>query len=455
MQRSRLALALLAFVAISSAPARADQVTSVETPLFAGPGEASRKLAVLAPGTEVEIIGRKGRWLKTRAAGKRGWVPRSAVDEAQTPEPPSPSPEPGRWRARPAVRAGAERKAIWMDGSELVRVGQHSIAARAEPRAAAAAVFDAAPGDELRVAGRRTPGWLLVENARGVSGWVARSSLRVAPAAPAAAPPAAVERDAARSAQRQEPDRATALLAGRRWIRAGAGIGIASLASDFSSDGTGELGAYRISASAAAASSSLELAVAPTRRLWMAADGGYQLALGIPGIRQRGAEEAAVAAPLGFAWHRFDGGGRLGLRVGTSALAYARVGYHFEWFHVDEVSNPGRLARESLSGPTAGLGLTAALGTSVLLRARADLLVGGRRRQTPGLEDGEDSSALAAWGEIGVSYLAARSLAFAAAYSLGWAHTEWRGSSPRQPDVTGAVRTDRSHLLLVGVEKQL
>jgi hypothetical protein len=479
---------------LAAAPAPARSTVAVDTPLFAQPGEASARLAALSRGTAVAIVGRRGRWLEVRAGAARGWLPRTTVDEP-TSEPAARSStggargrEPGSttpvapvrsaaWRADQPVRVGGARKAVWMDASALIEVARAG-EARSEPAPSAPVVFAVDVGAALRPAGKRTADWLLVEDAGGTAGWIPIGLLRVpaASSTPAATTgAAALDRNSAAAAgaaalagrassaattgaaaladraPRSGPTLARAALNRPRWLRGRAAIGVSTLSMDFSSDGGTPLSAYHVSASGMAAFAGVDAGV-NRGRVRLAVDGSYGVTLGLPGIRYRDAESGALD-PVGFTWHHINAGARVGYRLADAVIPYARAGYRFDWFRVDEVENPGRLGREGLRGFTAGVGVEAELADELIARAGGDLLVGGGRKQTPGLEDGASSSALAAWGRLEASYLATPWLAIEGAYEYGWASTEWAGRSPRQPDVSEALRSDRSHLLLLWVQR--
>jgi opacity protein-like surface antigen len=222
---------------------------------------------------------------------------------------------------------------------------------------------------------------------------------------------------------------------------------------EFSSNGTTPLSASRLSASGMAAFASAEAGM--TRgRLHGSVDASYGVTLGLPGIRVQQADGTA-SDPLGFTWHHFAGGARLGYRVTDAFVPHLRGGYRLDWFRVSDVTNPGMIARDGLSGFLVGAGADAALSDELLVRIGGETLVGGGRKQTPGLEDGLRSSALAFWGRLDGSYLATDEIAVCGSYQYGWSETDWDGQSQRQPDVTEARRTDLSHLLLLSLQLEL
>lgn len=247
-----------------------------------------------------------------------------------------------------------------------------------------------------------------------------------------------------------EADHAANYLVPRRRARMRAGLGASSFGVEFRSDGQTELAAYRISATAVAAGASGELSI-PLGPISLGVDAAYVVAVGAPGIRYRDGAESLE--PVGFSLQDVDAGLVVGapLPVGRGIRVSARAGWHFTWLHVDEVDNPGLLARERLTGVTLGGRLETSPGRNLLARAGADVLVGGDRDQTPGLEDGAQASESAAWFSLALGYLIARRSAIEGGYRLGWASTRWTGASPRQPDVMSARRSDRSHGFLISV----
>ena len=472
--RSRSSRARTAGQARARQPVSA--ATVVATPLYQRPGESSRKVARLPRGTEVEVLSQRGRWLEARADGQRGWVPRSTVARREAVTGGAPVDPAAGWTPG---GAGDDRGRVWMDPAGLVEVGRAG-PARAEPRAEAAIVFEVIPGALVHPTGESRAGWTLVEDASGAVGWVARGTLSArrpglaSPPAPghpvaeaalpdddaeelaarAATSPVepTVERSAGGEAAAGAPGLAVRSLFQPRWVRARASLGVSSFSMSFSSNGTTPLSAYRLSSSAMAAFAGVEAGM--WRGRWCAAlDGLYGVTVGMPGIRNRDAEGGELD-PLGFVWHHSSLGARVGYRIGDAFVPHARLGYHFDWFAVEQVENTSRLAREGLRGVTLGLGFAGALSDEILVRGGGDVLVAGGRKQTPGLEDGLRSTELAAWGRLQASYLASDALAVEGTYEYGWASTEWTGQSNRQPDVSSALRTDRSHLLLLSLQRQ-
>ncbi|HKE17151.1 MAG TPA: SH3 domain-containing protein [Kofleriaceae bacterium] len=441
-------------------------VTTIETPLYARAGESSRRIGRLARGTPVDIVARKGRWLEVRAAGARGWLPRSTIEQRANGgdrprpadrEPAEPGERPG-FRAHTAVRAGAARRSVWMDRTALVEVARAG-AARAEPDAASPPVFEVAAGAELRLAGQARGEWSLVETPDGTVGWLPAVTLRAAAggrARPPAAPAGEIASEAAEAGGQPAPsgpDRALLSLNRPSWVRARAAVGVSTFDMDFSSNGSTPLAAYRLSASAMAAFASMEAGM--TRgRLRGSVDAGYGVTVGVPGIRVQGAD-GGTSDPLAFTWHHVEGGVRLGYQVAGAFAPHVRAGYHYDWFRIGDVTNPGKLARDGLRGFVVGVGADVAPSDDLVVRVGGETLVGGGRKQTPGLEDGLASSALAFWGRLEASYLASDSVAVEGSYQYGWCSTDWDGQSPRQADVTSAERTDHSHLLLVSLRFEL
>ncbi len=410
-------------------------VISFETPLYEHPGEGSRVLARLVRGAKIEIVGQDGRWLEARAGALRGWVPRSTVE-----------------RSGPAP--------VWIGPAALLEVVR-PVAVRVKPDPTAAAVFDAPPGAELRDAGERRAGWILVENSDGVVGWIPAGVLRSLPPPggqeDAEHPVDPVTRPVAEGdvvvpvtlEAPSGPGRAAAFLSRPRWFRARGGIGLSSFNMDFSSDGHTPLAAYSLSASAMAVSGDVEVGFA-RRKLRVSADLGYGVTVGVPGIRTHFDEDGAADA-IGFTWHTVAATGRVGYLVAEGWAPHVRAGYHYDWFRVDDVTNPGRLARDGLRGATLGAGIEGALSDEVMVRAGGDWMVAGGRKQTDGLEDGQRSSERGFWGQLEGSYLLSSGFAVEGNYQYGWASTAWNGQSSRQADVTRAARTDHSHLVLIAL----
>ena len=234
-------------------------------------------------------------------------------------------------------------------------------------------------------------------------------------------------------------------------LHAELGIGYRTLGMDLTSNAEGGLTNYLVDADAMAtgfsATGTLHLS-----GMLVGFDARTELSTSSPGIDYPG--PTATAGKIPFTTFAADAGARLGLRTGDIELA-VRAGGHYDAFLPKSVDNAGMLPRERLLGLVAGVRADIAPAHSRFgASARFDILALGSRAQTPGLEDGKDSSAHALWGGVTVRYSVGHWSPFAA-FDFGRATTSWTGASVREPSVTNAHRTDTTQLLQIGIGAEL
>ncbi len=355
-------------------------------------------------------------------AGGGGHIARDPVTRDDRENPLAPRSDPD---ADPAPRDTAERETVVV---KVARARLYELpSARSEP------VERAAVGSELVVVGR-SGRWMKVQNQRGVAGWI---------------PDAAVERP-------RRPPPVEKLV-----VRASAGVGYASIGQSFASSSDDPRGAYSLSSGAAVLGLGGELVHATTDRWRLAGDLAYRLTIAAPGIRYIDPETGG-GADIGFKRHQVDLGARAGYTLGgdMGMVAYGRVGFHYDNFRINDVSNfdrnLARLPSEVLTGVTVGALLDVPrLGKAWSARARIDALpLLASRQQTTGLEDGASSQAFAAWGGAQVEYAWDDVYRLSAAYEYAYARTRWKGAaegSMRQHMADSARRKDSAHQLFLGV----
>lgn len=308
--------------------------------------------------------------------------------------------------------------------------------------------------DEVVVVVAKKKKWAQVQNRDGDRGWVRISALDellelddVDPGEPRDRSSAASEEvdvvDEGPSLSREQLK--TVGLASR--LRAA--IGMSSYSRDFSSDGSGPLGGYKLSVGSMAAMVDGSLSYS-AGRLFFAAVGRYSGAVAAPGVRYEGVDGMSAANRL--VTHDVAGGLEIGLILGDESPARisAGVGYQLGYFVVDEIQdNPGLLARERLAGPTAEVSLVTAFGPRATVSLGLGVLLAGDLRQTANLEDGTESDVSGYGGSAGVAYLWRPGVSFGATYYGRKLSYEFTGQSRRQFDVTRAERTDAIHSLVV------
>ena len=223
---------------------------------------------------------------------------------------------------------------------------------------------------------------------------------------------------------------------------------------EFASNGAAELGNYSVSAPAATAVVAMQVPLLPTAsRIVVALDSEYRLTYSSPGVHYQNA--GGADGDISFSMHEVHAGGQVGLRLANKTFTVAaRAGYHYSTFVVDDVDNPGRMPREHLQGlRLGGRAHFAPQSSAFVLRGGFDMLANGSRNQTPGLEDGTESTAGAWWAFAGFDYPVTEHINMSARYSYERATTDWTGQSTRQPDVSEASRSDQSHLLYAGITR--
>ncbi|MBL8619639.1 MAG: hypothetical protein JNK64_00015 [Myxococcales bacterium] len=398
---------------------RADTRTSlVEITLRKLPGENQDAVATYATGVTVEVLEIKGRWIKIKIDKSVGWVPRTKLSE-------------------PAAAAAAPADAGPRSHRLGVQVRQPDAAIRARPEAGAPVVAPVAPGAALTVLAGDTPGWLHVDDGHGHAGWIAAAAVAdVGAGAPVVdAPPPA--RPAAAPRAR-----------GAWTLRGTAAIGYRSIDQRFTSNATGGLANYAISADASAA----EVGVAALPRLGklrLGVDAAARFTSSDPGIDYPGPTLAPGEIP--FTMFEARGTARVGYRLGP-VTPQLRLGGFYGAFLADEVANAGRLPREALWAATAGLGVEVAPPRAkVTIEARGDVALVGARAQTDGLADGMSSSVGAQWFELRLAYAVAPHVAVVAGFTYERYATDWAGASERWAGVTEAHRLDHAQLVSFGI----
>ncbi|MBK9037289.1 MAG: SH3 domain-containing protein [Myxococcales bacterium] len=428
----RAPFAALIAVMAAGVVARADtqekadpRVTLGEVTLRKHPGENQDAVATYAAGVTVKVLVIQGRWVKVQIDKSVGWVPRTKLSEPSAP----PAPE-------PAATGRSRQLSVEVRGADAV--------VRAEPASGAASVAPVAVGARLAVIPGAAPGWLHVDDGHGHVGWIEAAAVGDPGAAAASTAPTKA------GAPARDVGPARAVTAGAWTLHATAAVGYRSLDQRFTSNATGGLANYSVSADASVA----ELGLAATPRLGrgavrLGADARARFTSSSPGIDYPG----PTLAPGTIPFTMFEGAGAVhaGYRLGP-VVPQLRVGGYYGAFLADDVANAGRMPREALWAVFTGLGVEVVPPRSrVRLEARADLAVAGGRRQTPGLADGMTSDAGAAWLELRLAYTVAAHVAVFAGISYDRYATDWSGASERWADVTSAQRIDHAQLIEIGI----
>ncbi|HEU5059439.1 MAG TPA: hypothetical protein VFU21_23055, partial [Kofleriaceae bacterium] len=228
-----------------------------------------------------------------------------------------------------------------------------------------------------------------------------------------------------------------------------AALGVRNLRSVFSSDGAMQLGNYRLSARAFSAAVGFDAIAYRAAPILFMIDARYQGSVASPGVQFATTEEGTGYVP--FTTHDIDAGGRLAYDLGW-LRASLRAGYHADLIHVEKLDNVGKMPRETLTGYTIGAAVEVPFtGSGWSARLSYDSLVGGKRKQTPGLEDGAPGTARAAWTAVAVGYGLSSTLCAELGYRRARWTSSWSGTSAREADVTSATRTDTAQQFTIGL----
>lgn len=412
------------------------------------PGERAPSLKKLAAGTPVVVLRVEGRWLRVRVGKAVGYLTRTTVSGVDA----AADHESTGWSAsrRGATPTLAEGTPTASPTGLYVEVSAETAPLRAEPASGGAVVAAVARGQRLSViAGTRTPGWLHARDDQGHEGWIEDAHVGDGTAAAAlsdvATEPATTEATSPAITPRAR---------GRFAVRADAGIGYRSLGMDFSSNGTGGLANYLVSAEAPSIDLGVDVVTRRSPRFVIGFDGRVQLSRSSPGLDYLGPSNPS--GQIGFSTLAADVGVRAGTTLRRIFELGVRGGLHYDAFLATEVENAGMLPRERLLGGTLGVRVDVTPPRSRIgVTGRFDALVVGARRQTPGLEDGTASTARAFWGGVTIRIQVARHLSLLSAYDFGSATTRWSGMSLRSPGATQATRDDRTQLVQLGISAEL
>jgi SH3-like domain-containing protein len=429
----KLVVCLLLAGAVADAEPRhtLEQVT-----LRKKPGEKETAVALLVANTDVTVLAEEGRWLKVKAAnGAIGYVTRTVISEPV------------------AVPAAAPAQATWsaarhVDGNEVTDLfvaAPNAATLGVEPTTTAAKVADIAKGARLTVLDATTaPGWVKARDDAGHEGWIRRSELDNSATSVTVS---GVDLQGTVETYNRPPPQPLA-------IRAQLGIGYRSLGMDLSSNAEGGLTNYLVDADAIAATFDLDATLRLAEPWFAAADVRVVTSDSTPGIDYPG--PTAPPGKIPFTTLAADAGVRAGLRIHDAIDLALRAGGHYDAFLPSSVDNAGMLPRERLAGITAGARADVEPPHSRFAATlRFDYLVVGARAQTPGLEDGADSTAHALFGGLAVRYQLTPHLAPFAGYDFGRATTAWTGMSVREPGVTQTHRIDSVQLVQIGIAAEL
>ena len=232
-------------------------------------------------------------------------------------------------------------------------------------------------------------------------------------------------------------------------VSAHAALGLRNLRSAFRSDGAMQLGNYRLSARSYSAGVGVDVVAYRSSPLVGIVDARYQGSVASPGVQFDTSEEGTGYIP--FTTHDIDLGARVGYGFGW-LRASLRAGYHADLIRVERLDNVGKMPSEVVTGFVIGAAAEVPFtGSGWSARLAYDSLVGGKRKQTSGLEDGAPGRAAAGWTTAAIGYALSRTLCAELGYRRAKWTSSWSGTSAREADVTSATRTDVAQQFTVGL----
>lgn len=438
----------------AAADAPAAVWTTQEVRLRARPGETAAVVARAERGEQMAVVDEWGRWLRVRHGRRVGWLTRAEVEvRAGGAEPPRP-------RAR---RGGFSGKAV--EDALQVTVEADRVRGFDDPRTKATCVLDLSRGDTVTVIGRGHDGWILVEHATGVVGWIPAAAVtdggqfagdpRRAKGMPATSRD---DGDVRITTERgDDGDDAAAARAPRATATAPAAAGRARRADRRRIVGTvaGAAGAQTFAMRQTGAGESMAIARGPAAAvaasahvrlagdLWLAAGTDAELGTGDL-VYYTAAEQSAPMATRGLA---VDAGASLAW--GRTWQVAARAGYHYASLAVESDRAEPMLIGEQVAGLTVGVGGALPLGRRAALAAAVDVMPAGAQRPAE-LPAGVlyATGMRGAWARASVAVRLPARLVGIVAYRGGVATANLTDGAATP---TTATRTDQSHAVTAGL----
>jgi hypothetical protein len=196
----------------------------------------------------------------------------------------------------------------------------------------------------------------------------------------------------------------------------------------------------------------------------------YDLAKAIPGISFDPDGGGANGGPMpsqttGFTIHNINARAVAGydLRRKSGAILFGRLGYRYEAFQVENVTNltknNAKLPSENVQGPMIGLAFAVPMLTQKIgLRLSVDaMLIGGSVTQTKNLEDGANPKVKKIVLGAGVTYRWKPGIDLSGGYDLNYASLSFgapvTNSMRGHVGTTSVARKDLNHTVAVGIAK--
>lgn len=478
---------LIAFVGMPRLGHAEKVRTNQRAKVYNRPGEQGKVLVKLKEGQVVTVVAKgEGRWIKVRAAGRTGYVPRTVLDM------PTEGKVTRNTRRRPFVDGRGTRRGfggtssapddrIGADATGDLDVddddddeeedddddaGEASgrsagggdddddeddedeeeddrVRARVSKRTAlydepddeSEESYEASPKDVLFILEQQGK-WTLVETDEGDVGYIETDKLEIQ-----------------KTGGRGGKSGRTIDLRGR--------LGVTIMSQSMSSaGGNADLpDVYKLGSSAATVALGGAVLFPHKESFVVGGEVTWNIARAFPGITY-------MDKTTSFTMHDFNlrAVGGYDFKKPNGMVAFGRLGYHYASFLVSNVTNltenNARLPSEVIQGPTIGAAFSIPrLTDKIGLRASVDaLIVAGRVSQTANLEDGADPSAKRYIVGGLFTYRWKPELDIQASYDLNYASVQFGAPVPtsmrgHSPTVTSVSRTDLSHTVTVGVAK--
>ena len=450
-------------------PGHAEKVKANQsTKVYSRAGEQSPVILKVESGQTMTLLAKDGRWLKVRVSGRTGWIPRSKVDLQDGDD------ETARnTRRRPFVDGRGTRRGFGGEGGPDDRIGADATGdgqdarsgkgdkgddgdarsrpgkprkgdddgddkpsrsgkdgkdgdddAGDDPEAARRPMAHVAEkmvitndpkkgSDESFTAGPRTAlyvvdekgKWTFVENDEGDAGYVLTSKLQI-----------------------EEPEGSRT-----RMIDLRGRLGVTLVRQSVATPGAGGVLPENYSAS----SSSLTVALGGSatypysKRYWVGGELAYDLDKAIPGI-------AYMNKTTSFTYHNLNlrAVGGYDLQKPNGMIVFARLGFHYDSFQVDNVidltKNIAKLPSQTIAAPTLGAALVIPrLSKDLGLKVSLDtILFGSSMQQTKNLEDGTNPSVKALFLGGALTYRWKPKMDLQATYDLMYEAVSFGGPPP-------------------------
>lgn len=520
-----LLLGLAAVPSISHAEKKVKVTTNASAKVVNRPGEQGKVVIKVKEGQTMTVVAREGRWLKVRVLGRTGFIPRSKVDmaegdeeitrntrrrafvdgrgtkrgfggeagpddrvgadavgdgarsddegsdEGETTKPRAKPPKAGKKPPKGGDDEGDDEGGA-EGGDEAVADDEGSdeetkddsdpvddrvkatveakTVAYAEPSKNSDESFKAKPSDTLFVESTKGK-WTEVSVEDGDIGWIQTSKLDI----------------------EGRDDGGDEGGPRGRMIDVRARLGFTLVSQSLSSAGGGTTkwpDKYTVGSSSVAVMLSGGVLVPFKKQYLIGGELTYDISKAIPGISFDPDGGGPNGGPMpsqttGFTIHNVNARGVFGYPFKNSkrgTVLFGRLGYHYEAFRVDDVTNltknNAKLPSENISGPMLGVAfsvpvLTQKIGLRISLDA---ILIGGNVTQTKNLEDGADPKVTKVTLGAGVTYRWKPGIDLSGGYDLNYASLSFGApiaTSMRGHTGTSVSRKDTNHTVAVGIAK--